>query len=124
MKKLLLFGTATLLFAIAGIYLLNYATISTVLGVISTVLSLIFAVLTIMEILSIKRISYQPKHPTTGIILLSLSSICLLAALISCIAEKGSILLTIIWLLAFCCNVAYLIVSIKNRCISARGKSK
>lgn len=108
MKKLLVFGSSTLIFGTVGFYLFLRDEGLLYLGVLSLILALVFAGLTIYEAISLGRNKEQKnRSKTLGIIIFIVSVLCIVAAIILTAHSKG-ITYSIGWIISACCGIVYI----------------
>ena len=119
MKRLLLFGSFTLVFAVAGASALLKGNNLIVFGIVFFVLAFGFVALTIREALTLKaKEGTENRISGVGIIFAILSILCLIAASVITILDHG-IVSAIGWIIATCCGIAYVVYV-----ISRNGKTR
>ena len=121
MKRLLLFGSLTLAFAIAGASVLIKEESLLFWGIVLLFFALGFAALTIREALTKgTQKDLGQKTSRVGIAIAILAILCVLGAIIINCIHNNSVVSNIGWIIATCCGFAYVIIYV----ISRNGKNQ
>lgn len=114
MKKIIVFGISSLLFAILGAYILKYTNASNIYGILSLIVAILFAILCICKVFAIGN-SGSSANIKLGLILLLVCDVLLVTVSIVCLIQKADIFQTIGWIFAFCCMTAYIVISYRKK---------